>query len=536
MAHKVLILAQGNARRWKTDQSESSGLFLGVPKHLITIEGETILQRARRLFTDAGCEVVVIGPQDERYGETVTLDNPFPTETEQDKLIATQPLWSVDNRTIIAWGDCFYTEAAVQTIVNHTSDDIHYFRRPGASNITGHKWDESFAVSFGPDQHQRVIECADKVVAAIRTKKIRKDHIRTHYAAHLGHANLDDVKALENTPFQTIIDDWTDDFDRPDEWARWIGRFYKSKINAVGCAAWRTHDIDREVSKQFVLKHFSDCGLPAFLGTADGELFNRSAARNAAVIQATKENPDWKVAFIFDTDTFVSSEQLWAACYLADLTGCLVIAFDRYLKVHRVSTPAILRGDLSSLSVSSSRNHHASGAIAVPRLLWEKTGGYDERFTSWGGEDRSFYHVCNTFTNRDHAYRIPGKAFHIYHPISPENNKALSVYKQMIDLGVRYKIAAGRYDQTGCLPMVGSGKVVPGDAEKIREILEEQGAPLQPGYKTLGRPCTDQDLQSDVICYQKIKTGKIVFVNKGDEDDVRLRESKEWRPYNVCDS
>ena len=276
--HKVLVLAQGNNRRWTNPTKRYGELFLNTPKHLIKIDGETIVGRSRRLFEEAGCEAVVIGPQDERYGNTVTLKNPFPTGTEMDKLLATVELWSQDSRTIIAWGDCYYTEEAAKTIVEHKDDDLHYFRRPGPSSATGHRWDESFAVSFGPQDHQRVIDVAKKVVAAVKTGRISRDHIRTHYACHLGIGNIDSVAALQNTKGQTIIDDWSDDFDKPEEFVSWIGKRYVGVLPVVAVACYRVTDKHREISRQFVEKHYTDAGFTIYYGTHDGDIFNRAAA------------------------------------------------------------------------------------------------------------------------------------------------------------------------------------------------------------------------------------------------------------------
>lgn len=186
MTKKVLLLAQGDCNRWSLGKVPGRE-FLGIKKHLLLVDGETLLGRARRLFTEAGCEVVVIGPQIEGYMPCTTLGNPHLTGTEQDKFIATSPLWEKDKRTIITWGDCYYTEDAVKKIVSHRSDALHYFRRTGPSKITGHRWDESFAVSFGPDEQKRVLDLAFSIVNAIKRKKFtKKDHIRTHYAASLG--------------------------------------------------------------------------------------------------------------------------------------------------------------------------------------------------------------------------------------------------------------------------------------------------------------------------------------------------------------
>jgi hypothetical protein len=180
--------------------------------------------------------VTVVGP-DERFvvhgADLVTLDDPYPTGCDQDKFLATQHLWNRDGRTGILWGDCYYTADAVRTICQPI-EGLHYYRRPWASEITGHPWDESFAVTFWPDDHQRVRDLAYIIAERWKRGELLKTHIRTHYAAHLG-VNLDDVTVLIGTPNQTVIDDWTDDFDYPDDYDRWCER--RSACSASGGGA-----------------------------------------------------------------------------------------------------------------------------------------------------------------------------------------------------------------------------------------------------------------------------------------------------------
>jgi hypothetical protein len=457
--HKVLILAQGSGSRWDFRGQP----FLNAPKQLVKIDGETLVGRARRLFTEAGCDVTVIAPQDPRFGQTVTLDNPHITGTEQDKFIASRHLWSATDRTIIAWGDCYYTQAAIDKITQHKSDDLHYFRRPTASKTTGHRWDESFAVSFGPHEHERVLQIADKVVEAVKDGRVKKDHIRTHYAASLG-LPMDDASKIINTLGQTVIDDWTDDFDRPDEWARWVGRYYAGKVGAALCGCWRDGDKYRADSKAFVDRHYQSVGAPIY-GTAAGKNFNRAAARNAAINKAF-EDPAIEVAFIFDSDTYVPLEQFWAACYLAKISNRLVLAFDEYYR---------LEHNQKERAASNPLAHHASGAVAISRELWDKVGGYDERFVSWGGEDRAFWIACNAINGQQQSTRVPGPAYHIWHPPSPERNKHLPEYQANIALGMRYKEAAGIAYRTGILPTGQMGEI---DIDAIYSIMREDGGPL----------------------------------------------------------
>ena len=477
---KVLLLAQGSCSRWTLNKAGKRD-FLGVRKHLLVVNGETLLGRARRLFTEAGCEVVVIGPQLEGYIPCVTLDNPHPTGTEQDKFIASSPLWSKKGRTIITWGDCYYTEEAVRTIVSYPTDELHYFRRTGPSKITGHKWDESFAVSFGPGEQGRVLDIAFSVVNAIKRKKfVKKDHIRTHFAASLGLKDWANNELLIKAAHQTNIDDWTDDFDRPDECTRWLGRHYDHRVKVAVCIPWRSNGKEREYSRRFVHKHYSSMAR-IYYGTADGKTFNRAAARNAAAHAALEASPSLEVLFFADADTYVSPAQFWAACYLARTYNRAVIAYHKYCPLSRsMSQSAINKG---AKVAGSTVAGHASGAVAVPVTLWKRMGGYDERFVSWGGEDRAFMVVCDALSGIKHSSRVAGTAYHLWHPVTPENDRRLPVYKNNIRLGVKYKQAAGRFEKMGILP---SSKGLPIGDKNVLALLSERGGPLHPSFVTQG--------------------------------------------------
>lgn len=516
MRHKVLILAQGSGSRWELEGKQ----FLGIPKQLAQIDGETLVDRARRLFTEAGCEVVVIAPDDDRFGDRVTLDDPFPTGTEQDKFLGTRHLWAPRRRTIIAWGDCYYTEDAVNKIVRHKSNDLHYFRRTGASKTTGHKWDESFAVSFGPSQQRRVIDLAETVVKSMRQNGYpKRDHIRTHYAAMLG-LDLDNVRLLVDTPHQTVIDDWTDDFDRPDEWCRWVGRYYKDKIKIGFCAPWTMGDQWREIARMYAEKHYGQITY----GTAEGAMFNRSAARNVAINKTFEQGAE--VAFVVDTDTIVSHEQVTAASYLALTTGELVLAYEDYIRLDQQQTKRYMVGVKDEYPKPV--KNHASGALAIPRSLWEQVGGFDERFKSWGGEDRAFWLACNALAGRIGSYRVPGDAMHLWHPPSEEKNPSLAEYQDNIELAKRYKAVAGVKSRTGCIPEIEQSEL---SREAMLAILNEDGGPLN--MRPVGRLVDPKEMEVEILCYKNHR-GKIIQCLPGSDRALRFERSKNWERVAIC--
>lgn len=488
---RILVLAHGDGRRWV---NEATGRpYLGAPKHFVRIDGETLLERAVRLFRARGDEVLVIGP-DDRYdvpgARRVALDGINECGSDMGKFLDTRHLWSDIDRTVIVWGDVYYSDDAAGIILDHRSDDYHVFRRPFRSRITGHEWDESFAVSFGPHEHDRIATVAAHLAELVRSEQIRATHIRTHLVAMNG---VDPVwldrmrptaqlRLTAQLPGQTHIDDWTDDFDSPTEWRSWIGRMYAHQHQVAVCIPWRDEgDPARRAAYEFVAAHWAKIGVPVFYGDpGPGAWVNRSRGRNSAVAAATA-TMDWDAVFVADADTYVDADQFWAAVHLAVHTGQLIRSWTEYHKLGATTTRRVLRG-MSSMqarrlpkAVRTMRNH-SSGALAISRSLWDTVGGYDERFASWGGEDRAFWLACNTLTGWPDD--IHGHAWHLWHPTSPERNKDLPQYQANVALAMRYKVAAGVVAQTGIVPEVSFTPVTAPDHDAIRRILAESGGPL----------------------------------------------------------
>ena len=227
---------------------------------------------------------------------------------------------------------------------------------------------------------------------------------------------------------------------------------------------------------------------PVYKGSSIGLTFNRSAARNFAAGEAIRqENP--QVLFFADGDTVVSQEQFWSACYFAQTYNRLVLAFSDYVRLDRRASLAFPINQPPTRGTSS-WPHHASGAIAVPAALWNVIGGYDERFVSWGGEDRAFFCACNTARGFVDAPRITGPAYHLWHPPSPEKSTRLPSYKRNVALGSRYKNAAGWSKEMGILPATPSN--VP-NQEEMFSILTELGGPLDSRSTSVGCACGQEE-------------------------------------------
>lgn len=209
-----IIIAAGSQQRWNN--------HLGVPKHLIPIDGECLLDRTIRLIKerDEQAEIVITG-KDARYKRKgcTALYMPETQDHEADKFWNTKPLWSSWASTVIVYGDVFFTEYAMNTIREKTVYDYHFFGRPYGSKVTGCPHGEMFAVRFIPQEHQTMIQALKELIEIHKANPIRIggwEFYKILQGFDLNYRNYQ----VEEKHF-TIIDDFTDDFDNPDDYNRW---------------------------------------------------------------------------------------------------------------------------------------------------------------------------------------------------------------------------------------------------------------------------------------------------------------------------
>lgn len=136
-------------------------LINGVPRQLVTIKGERILDRTIRLLRENGVTDISITATDPAFtgvnADIIQYDsgghwvNAFPL---------------VDEPACFIFGDVFFSPAAIKTIVNTQTDDVEFFGStpPFAPNYPKH-WAEPFAFKVVNIQHFR-----DSIKEIIRLK------------------------------------------------------------------------------------------------------------------------------------------------------------------------------------------------------------------------------------------------------------------------------------------------------------------------------------------------------------------------------
>lgn len=177
--------------------------------------------------------------------------------------------------------------------------------------------------------------------------------------------------------------------------------------------------------------------LPVFTGDVPGP-FNRAAARNDAARRAG----DWQVAIFVDADTIMTGHDAVApvhqAVALARDTGTVVLPHTRYIALTSSGTVRLLAGTSWRRHTKYQREDVPLGVMVVSRAAWDTLGGFDERFTTWGGEDVAFRVAAATLVG---LRRLPGTLLHLWHP--RDLSKAEYVRSRGGPLRQEYRVASG---------------------------------------------------------------------------------------------
>ncbi len=212
-----IIICAGEATRW--------GNHLGIPKHLIEIGGETLIERTTRLLhkhkkEDIDVKIVVKDLKDKRYyvdgAETVEA-NLNPQNVDADKFLSSEHLWNQEGRTLVIYGDCWLSDGCIKKVMEFESEEWTLF----ANKV------ECFVQSFYPQsipQHKAALEY-------IRESYKRGDisvcggwH---HYRAMQGYPLTE--HRMEHNFY--LIDDLSDDFDFPNEYDNFMERYNNAEAS-----------------------------------------------------------------------------------------------------------------------------------------------------------------------------------------------------------------------------------------------------------------------------------------------------------------
>ncbi len=210
LSSKVLIYAAGAGRRWANS--------LGVPKQLLEIDNECLLDRMIRQCNERGVfDITIIGPEsDPRYLrkgarlEFVEVMSPDTPEVKEapDKCLNSVHLWSDVDQTVCLLGDTWFEDDAMDKIFSQDrSKTFVIFARADMSLLTGKHWGEDFACSFWPSDREKVKSALEsfQLTDATPWRKVAGE-----------------FQKKDDSPHWVELGGFTEDFDHPCQLERWF--------------------------------------------------------------------------------------------------------------------------------------------------------------------------------------------------------------------------------------------------------------------------------------------------------------------------
>lgn len=205
---RVIIAAGGEGERWND--------FRNTPKHLIKIEEEILLHRTVKQFKKYSNDIIIIA-KDERYKvEGSGLVSPqIGNWYDFGKIYSSNHIWS-DKKTIIVFGDVYFTDEAVNKIMTD-KNEYRFFLRKGPSKYTGKGHKEIFAISFSASMNEKIKTYIEELVDK---KQTGAGAWRLYLHMH-NKSNIRSVEECFKAGGYTEINDWTEDFDRAQDILKW---------------------------------------------------------------------------------------------------------------------------------------------------------------------------------------------------------------------------------------------------------------------------------------------------------------------------
>lgn len=190
---RYVIMCAGKGTRWNN--------YLGVPKQLIRINGESLIERTTRLLKENGINDYYITGEDNifaDYGKTIKQSF---NDCEVDRFEEVE-----DDEICYLYGDVYYTEECINQLVNTSTDNILF---------------------FGSDMEIFAIKIKNKKLFFEHKNKVKKLFLNNEIGRCIG---WEVYRSLNNIPFEEhiinemyyMINDLTDDIDYPEDYERFI--------------------------------------------------------------------------------------------------------------------------------------------------------------------------------------------------------------------------------------------------------------------------------------------------------------------------
>lgn len=212
---KYIIMCGGNYKDFKT------------PKQLLEVNGERVVDRTIRLLRENGVNDIYISSNNPMFDSCNAIrlehNNTFVLENKSDKGFWLDAFYPVNEPVCYLWGDVYFSDNAIKTIVNYKTDKDVLFGTSDALNIYHNNWGEPFAyIVNNVDNFFKAIEDVKQLFIQ---GKVKRNPIVWELYRYLH--NLD-INIQTITDDYVAIDDGTIDIDSPEDIKR-VGK-WKEKV------------------------------------------------------------------------------------------------------------------------------------------------------------------------------------------------------------------------------------------------------------------------------------------------------------------
>lgn len=215
---RAIILAAGLTTRWAD--------HLGVPKHLLPLSNnETLLERTVRLVAQHTSDIWIVAQSDNRYRVhrantfTVTPRTIGGTAIDADKFYSSIRLWHGRTDVRLIYGDCYFTQQAIETICAPI-EDWKLYCRPGASPGNGHQCGECWAYGIQDLVSQANFQHKLEWVTGLQALGVITNSGGWQVGKAMIGQSLYAPIEVDNEHI-VVIDDATEDFDYPADYDMW---------------------------------------------------------------------------------------------------------------------------------------------------------------------------------------------------------------------------------------------------------------------------------------------------------------------------
>lgn len=214
-------------------------------------------------------------------------------------------------------------------------------------------------------------------------------------------------------------------------------------MNPAVILPYRADTGDRSRNYRAVLDFWETFGCP--INTADSSdpaRFDKAEAVNTAVRDAAAAD----VLIITDVDILPTSlGQVIDAANQAYDRNAYVTTYTDLLTLNPAATRTVCDNLPDDTPVPRSGlldSHHNTWlcSFAISRSLFDRAGGFDERFKGYGEQDIAFLFAAGTFGGRGHA---AGTAYHLWHPFVDKDHPLRQANHELLS---RYRAANGHPD------------------------------------------------------------------------------------------